>query len=451
MVRFHPVVTVNRSNMSRIYPHIVIILLFSFTSSLSLWSEDWPQWRGPHRDGVLRDAEIRESLPTGELDRLWTVKIGPGYSAPSVAKGRVYLTDRGPHGAAEQIERVFCFDAKTGSEIWSHSYPAPYSIGYRAGPRSAVTVHEGNAIAVGAMGHMKCFDAVTGDIRWQHDLLDEYQIEMPVWGITASPLVVGDRVIQIVAGSDGACVVAFDLGTGEERWKALDERAGYSSPILIQQGGQDVVVCWTGESVSGLNPRDGQLLWQIPMLPSRMPIGVPTPIVKDNLLFVSSFYDGSLMIEFDRERPAARQVWRRVGIDEKNTDALHCMIGTPIFKGKHIYGVDSYGELRCLDMKNGDRIWEDQTAVPRARWATIHMIQHGNREIMLNDQGYLIIADLNPKGYKELSRCKLIAPTKIQLPRRDGVVWAHPAIANGHIFARSDNELVCASLRPRQN
>ena len=122
------------------------------------------------------------------------------------------------------------------------------------------------------------------------------------------------------------------------------------------------------------------------------------------------------------------------------------MISNPIIKGDHIYGVDSYGELRCLDLKTGDRVWENKTAVRRSRWATIHTIQNGDREIMLNEQGELIMATLSPKGYAEHSRAKLIAPTKLQLNRREGVTWAHPAIANGHIFARSDRELVCAKI-----
>ena len=186
------------------------------------------------------------------------------------------------------------------------------------------------------------------------------------------------------------------------------------------------------------------------MLPRNMPIGVPTPVVQGNHLFVSSFYDGSMLIRFDPDRPAAEKVWHRVGIDEKNTDALHCMISNPIIKGDAIYGFDSYGELRCLDLSTGDRIWEDLAAVPRARWATVHTIRQGDREIMLNDQGELIFAKLSRDGFEEQSRMPLIEPTRQQLNRRGGVVWSHPAIANGHIYARNDESLICVSLLPPQ-
>ncbi len=428
-------------------PLVIVVAVNMATASISI-AEDWPQWRGKNRDAVLRETGLMETLPKGVLPRKWSVSIGAGYSGPTVANGRVYVTDRGPEDAQKEIERVLCFSADDGELIWEHTYDAVYTISYRAGPRAAVTIHDGKALSVGAMGHFKCFDAASGDLLWQRSLSEEYQLRMPNWGITAAPLVYQDSVIQIIAGSGNACVVAFDLETGKERWRAIDERAGYSAPILVRQGNQDVVVVWTGESVSGLDPTSGDILWVVPMPPRNMPIGVSTPVVEGNHLFVSSFYDGSLLIRLDPDRPAAKKLWHRMGIDEKNTDALHCMISTPIIKGDHIYGVDSYGELRCLDLATGDRVWENQTAVPRARWATIHIIRHGDREIMINDRGDLIYATLSPDGYTEHSRAGLIAPTRQQLNRRGGVAWAHPAIANAHIYARSDDELICASLMP---
>lgn len=428
----------------------LLTITFVSTSSFVALSgaEDWPQWRGANRDGKLSsDVELVDQLPPGELPREWTVAIGPGYSGPTVADGRVFVTDRQTGDGSESFERVLCFDAATGKSLWTHRYAAPYTIQYTAGPRAAVTVVGDRAISAGAMGHLICFKASTGDVIWQHDTEKEFESQLPIWGIAGSPLVHDDLVIQIISGSGGACVAAFDLKTGEKRWQSLDEPAGYSSPIIVRQGNQDVVVCWTGASVSGLDPKSGRVHWSVPMLPRNMPIGVPTPIVDAQRLFVSSFYDGSMLIRLDANEPKAEMLWHRVGIDEKNTDALHSMIGTPIFKGDYIYGVDSYGELRCLKASNGDRVWEDQTAVPRNRWGTIHIFQLPDREILFNDQGDLIFATLSPEGFQEHSRAKLIAPTRLQLNRRGGVTWAHPAISNGMIYARSDEELVCASLR----
>ncbi|MGV3722528.1 MAG: hypothetical protein ACO1SX_16600 [Actinomycetota bacterium] len=117
--------------------------------------------------------------------------------------------------------------------------------------------------------------------------------------------------------------------------------------------------------------------------------------------------------------------------------------------GDYIYGVDSYGELRCLDLMTGDRIWESRDAVPRARWANIHFVVNGDKVWMFNERGQLIIARLSPKGYEEISRAQLIQPTTGQLPQRGGVCWTHPAYANQHVFIRNDAELVCASLKAR--
>ncbi len=428
------------------YPTILALLAsFIFTSLNN--ADDWPQWRGVNRDGVLSaDEQLIDALPEGQLPRRWSVPIGAGYSGPTVVGDRVYVMDRQSENENDSRERVLCFDTATGENVWTHEYDAPYTIQYKAGPRAAVTIHAGRAISVGAMGHLHCLDAATGKVIWKHQLETKYNAELPIWGIAGAPLVHDGLVIQIAAGSDGACVVAFDLNTGAERWRALAEPAGYSAPIIIRQGTTDVLACWTGASVSGLDPMTGKVFWSVPMPSRNMPIGVPTPITDGEHLFVSSFYDGSMMIKLDTTKPQAEKLWYRVGISEQNTDALHCMIGTPLFKGDYIYGVDSYGQMRCLQKSNGDRVWEDQTAVPKNRWGTIHIIQHNEHEIMLNDQGELIFATLSPKGYTENSRTKLIAPTLKQLPRRGGVVWSHPAIADGFIYARSDEELVCASL-----
>ena len=177
-----------------------------------------------------------------------------------------------------------------------------------------------------------------------------------------------------------------------------------------------------------------------------MIINVPTPVVERDRLFLTCFFDGSLMLKLDEDALRVEKLWRRQGPSEQQTDALHAMISTPRMKGDYVYGVDSYGELRCLDAKTGDRVWEDLTAVPKARWATIHMVRNGDRIWMFNERGELVIGTLSPQGFREISRAKLIAPTTEQLDSRNGVCWSHPAYAYKHVFARNDRELVCASL-----
>jgi outer membrane protein assembly factor BamB len=415
------------------------------TTITSARGDDWPHWRGPTRDGVWHEKGLIDKFAGAEVPIRWRVPVGSGYSGPTVYQGRVYLTDRIVEPT--QKERVLCFEQETGKTVWQHEYDCQYRVGYPAGPRASVVCDEGRAFALGTMGDLHVFDAADGKLLWKHDLNAEYKIEMPIWGIAASPLVVGDLVIIQVGGAD-ACLVAFDKKTGKERWQALGDRASYAAPILVQQGGKPVVVCMTGENVVGLDPASGNVYWSQPFGPEKMPIGISTPIVDDNgRLFMTSFYDGSLMLKLDDSAaPGAEKLWRRKGLDEKRTDALHSIISTPLFLGDHIYGVDSYGELRCLDAKTGDRLWEDLTATPTARWSTIHFVVNADRVWMFNERGELIIAKLSPSGYEEISRAKLIAPTTEQLRQRGGVCWSHPAFAGRSVFARSDVELVCGNL-----
>ena len=409
------------------------------------FGDDWPQWRGPDRDGVWREEGIITRFSSAQLPRRWTTPISSGYSGPTVAAGRVYVTDRLIE--PKQVERVHCFEWKSGKNLWTHAYDCTYSgVGYAAGPRASVTIDEDRAYSLGAMGDLYCFNAASGQVRWKHDCLLEYQINMPIWGIAASPLVEKDLVIVQIGGADSCCVVAFDKHSGKERWTALDDRASYSAPVMIDQAGQRVLVCWTGDNVVGLDPATGKVHWKHPFTPTRMVIGIATPVVEANRLLVTSFYDGALMLQLSPNTLSVKQLWRRLGPDEQNTDSLHSVIATPYLEGDYVYGVDSYGELRCLDAKTGDRIWESLAPTPRARWSNIHMIRNGDRIWMFNERGELIISRLSPKGYEELSRTRLIDPTEEQLRQRGGVCWAHPAYAYRHVFVRNDKELVCGSL-----
>jgi len=285
-----------------------------------------------------------------------------------------------------------------------------------------------------------------GKVIWQRDLLAAYQASTPVWGFASSPLVYKNLLIVQTGGANGACLVAFNKSSGQEQWRALDDKASYSSPILIKQAGQQVLICWTGGNVVGVSPDTGRIYWQIPFKPRKMILNIADPVVQGNFVYFSAFYDGSLLIQLDQEKLSAQTVWRRIGESERNTDALHCCISTPLVTGDYIYGVDSYGELRCLDLHTGDRIWESQEAVPRARWSNIHMVRQDDRLWFFNERGELIICRLSPQGYHEISRTKLIDPTTEQLKQRGGVCWSHPAYANRCVFARNDKELVCADL-----
>ncbi len=408
-------------------------------------AEDWPQWRGPNRDGVWNETGLVDRFASEQIALKWRVPLGPGYCGPTVSCGRVFVMDR--QTEPTEAERVLCFDEQTGRRLWVYSYACTYDrVSYTAGPRASVTIVDGRAYALGTMGHLHCLDTETGDVVWRRDLDRDYSIRMPLWGIASAPLVHEGLVITHIGGDDGACVVAFDRLTGEERWRALDDRASYSAPILVTRGTRVVVIVWNGDALAALSVTDGKVYWRIAFPPRKMPIGVPTPVVDDDRIFVSSFYDGSLMAQMGTRPTDARKLWSACGKSERSTRALQCMISTPVMRNGYIYGVDSYGELRCLEAATGRRIWENQTATPRARWSNIHMVVQRDRVWMFNERGELLIAKLSPEGFHEISRTQLIEPTTAQLRQRGGVCWSHPAFANRHVFARNDKEMVCANL-----
>ena len=427
---------------------ITLLLIVSFSvisiHNHSVIADDWPQWRGPNRDGVWNETGIIEEFDGGEIPIKWSVPIGSGYSGPTVADGRVYVTDR--LTKPKQVERVHCFDWQTGDEIWSYTYACDYKIDYTAGPRANVTVHDGLAYALGAMGHLHCFDAEIGEIKWRKDLNEEYNINMPIWGIACAPIVEGENLIVQIGGKPKACIVSFDRKTGVEKWKSLSDNASYSAPIVINQAGKRVLICWTGHNIAALDPGTGYVHWLFPLPPRRFEIGIATPVLYQDKLFMTHFIQGSLMLKLLQDKIDVELDWHRKGKDEQNTDALQTTMATPVLIDNYIYGVDSYGELRCLDAQNGDRIWEDLTAVRKARWSNIHFIQNSDRVWMFNEHGELLITELSPEGLNVISRAKLIEPTLDQLNRRGGVTWAHPAFAYKHVFARNDKELVCADL-----
>lgn len=418
-----------------------LILALLFLTHIS-FCQDWPDWRGPDRDGIWDETGIIEKFNSAVIKPEWSVPIGSGYSGPTVSNGKVYVTDLKER--PNQTEGVLCFDEKTGEKLWEYGYECDYvGVGYPAGPRASVVINNGKAYSLGTMGNLFCFNAINGEVLWQKDMNKIYEIRMPTWGISATPLIVDNKIILQISGNNNACVVALDKNTGKEIWRNLDEIAGYSAPILIAKNGTKVVVVWTAESLCGLNPDNGQIYWQIPWEVGAG-MSISTPVLHDDHIFVSCFYSGSLLVNLENNFTSAKIAWQRSGESERKTDALHCVMNTPVIMDNFIYGVDSYGELRCLDFKTGDRIWEDLSAVKKDRWANIHFIQNEDRVWMFNEHGELIISELSSKGFREISRARLIEPTKKQLPR--GVTWSHPAFANKHVFIRNDEKLLCADL-----
>jgi len=352
---------------------------------ITTYAEDWPDWRGLHRDGRWSEKGIIQKFDNKDIKLKWSTPIDAGYNGPTVSEGRVYIMDR--KNSPVETESVKCLDAGTGSLLWSFVYDCKYEgIGYPAGPRASVIIDGSLAYSFGSMGNLYCFNKASGKVLWKKDMNKEYKINMPIWGLAASPLIADDNIILQVGGSNNACVVALNKETGKECWTNLKDAASYSSPILIKQNGKKVVVVCTGENLTGLDPQTGKIYWQVPFF-SKMSLNIPTPVMYKDYIFVSCFYNGSLLVKLDPDALSASKVWQRSGKNENITDALHCCISTPLLKDDHIYGIDSYGQMRCLDLLTGERIWEDLTAVKKERWANIHFVQNGRKTWRFNEHG----------------------------------------------------------------
>lgn len=427
-------------------PLIATALLLSL-ASLST-ADDWPQWGGPQRDLVWREDGIVKTLPkpdkNGMLPRVWSTPIGEGYAGPAVANGRVFVMDMVERRGRSGKERLVCLDAKNGKILWKQAWPVVYGISYPAGPRCTPVISDGRVYAIGAVGDFLCCDEKTGKILWQKNFVKEYKTRLAIWGMVASPLVDGDQLITLVGGADNALVVSFNKKTGKELWRSLeDRRVGYAPPVMFTFGKTKQVIIWHPSAVSSINPKDGKLIWQIPFrVQSGLSIATPRKI--GNRIFVSAFYNGPLMIEVADDGKSGKVAWKGNSNSERNTDGLHCLIPTPWVTKDNIYGVCSYGQLRCLETKTGKRLWETYEATGKARWWTAFIIPHDDRYFIHNDQGDLIIAELSPKGYKEISRGKLVKPTRPV--RRRMTIWSHPAFAMKSVFARNDKEIVRVDL-----
>jgi len=424
-------------------------------------ADDWPQWLGPRGDSVWRETGILQKFPKGGPKVRWRRPLGGGYTGPAIADKRVYVMDFLPDkGAAKPdtppprgtkgTERVLCLDAANGKQIWKHEYPCHYRIGYATGPRTTPVVAGAKVYTLGAMGDLNCLDAAKGTPLWSKNFLKEFKARVPVWGWAATPLLDGQR-LYCLAGGEGSAMVALDKDSGKLLWKALSsEEVGYAPPVLTTAAGKRQLIVWLSDSVSGLDPENGKAYWTRPYpdkgTPRRPAVTIATPRVAGDLLFLSSFYHGSLMLRLDRDRPGASVVWKSKRAPER-ADALNAVMMTPFFKDGYLYGVAGQGELRCLKADTGEEKWETLKAATDGKktfLATVFLIEQGDRFFLFNDQGDLIIARLTPKGYEEIDRAHVIATSQEAFGRP--VVWSHPACADRCMYLRNDKEIICLSL-----
>jgi outer membrane protein assembly factor BamB len=451
-----------------------LVVLIAGASAAS--AEDWPQWLGPKRDGVWRETGLVEKFPTGGPKVVWREPVGVGYAGPAVAGGKVFVTDYVParkdalpasgftKGRHAGTERVTCRAAATGKHLWTTEYPVEYTVSYPGGPRCTPLVDGEIVYTLGTMGDLKALAVADGKEVWARNFMKDYDAGLPQWGFAAHPLVDGEKLICLVGGTNDRLVVAFDKKTGKQLWASQSCLGdfGYSPPMIYEFGGKRQLIIWHTRAVVGLDPDTGKRLWRVEF-EVRSALTAPTARkVGADRLFVTSFYNGSMLLAVGANK--AEVVWKSKSKGEtpdKTTD-LSSIMCTPWVDGDHIYGVCSYGQLRCIEADTGKRVWatmqatrgkltpakvaENPEPADTERWNLAFIIPQGDHQILFNDQGDLIIAKLSPKGYEELDRAQIIDATNRMAGRGRPVVWMHPAFANKCVYARNDKELICVSL-----
>ncbi len=403
-------------------------------------AEDWPEWRGPGRDAVVNETGLLETFPKGRLPLAWQAAVGPGWSSPVIAKGRVFLMDAIIERPKAK-ERLHCFEESTGKELWQRVWEVDYpgwafTPGQTAGPTSTPLVRDGRIYILGETGDARCLETDSGKSIWERPL--GQQLEMKELAGKASPLLEDGLLILLLGGKPDACIVAFHAATGEEAWRALSDELAYSSPIVITAAGRRQLIAWTQQSVSALDPKTGALLWREPGSVSYND-AVATPVVSGEHLLV-----GGMMFRLHQDAPGATLLWPAAGAQKlRNLSNT----ASPMIRAGHVYSALSNGELVCYEALTRRELWKVKSATPPrgGSGASIHLTAHGETTLLYNDQGELIRAALTPGGYREISRAKLLDPVYPFGAHK--VAWSAPSFANGRVFARNEKTLVAASLR----
>jgi outer membrane protein assembly factor BamB len=411
--------------MSRFYAVLALLL-----AAPPAPGGDWPQWLGPRRDGTSA-----EKIPAwkGAPAKRWARPAGEGFSVPVVAGGRVFVHAR---VAGKDEEELLALDARSGKELWRQSYPrAPYFSIINTGPQATPCVVQGKVYTYGVTGVLCCFEAQTGKQVWRQDVFRKLGVQVPRFGVTCSPLVVGDRVL-VSAGGRGSAVVALDADKGEIAWKALDGPVSTASPIVYlnrakKDGGLEAVFI-NGRSLVALNPFDGSVSWEYAL--ADQPLGTtPSPVAAGDLLLVSSNQTGGFGVRLATlgEKLAPSSAW-------KNAE-LTGYFATPLAVGKeHAYMLTTTllpqptSTLRCIEAKTGKELWKQE----KVGTFQAGLIRTGdNKLLVLDDSGLLRLVEHDPKGYRELARLQACGGTMV-----------NPALANGSLYVRDHKTVTCWQL-----
>lgn len=373
---------------------------------------DWPQFRGPNRDGVSRETGLLKSWPAGGPKVLWKAPVGEGFSHVVVAGGRLF-TLYGQGGS----EHAVAMDAASGKQIWKTAIDSKYKSDMGNGPRSTPTVDAGMVYALSANGKLVALNAANGRKVWEKDLEDEFDARLPGWGASTSPLVEGNLLLVDVGGSGGKSLMAFDKKTGKTVWSSQNDKAGYSAPIAVTVGGVRQVVFFTATSVVSVAPATGKLFWRIPWR-TDWDVNAAAPIfVAPDKLFISSGYGvGAALYKLKGGSPP-EEIWKSRGMKNQFSSSV-------LWKGT-IYGFDD-ATFKAIDAATGKDLWRQRGLGHGS------LILADGHLVVLSERGKLVLVEANPAAYKEKGSVEILS----------GKCWTAPTLANGKLYVRNEEQLV---------
>lgn len=383
----------------------------------------WTDFRGPKRDGHYTEQPINVDWVKSPPKLLWKQPVGAGYASFVVADGLAFTIEQ-----RREQETVTAYEVETGREIWAHNYAAHFQEWMGGeGPRATPTWHEGRLYALGGTGQFRCLEATTGKLLWQHDLFAEHSCSNLFFALAASPLVVDDKVIVLAGepqGRDGRMLIAYDKTTGSVMWKTLEDKAAYSSPMLVKLAGERQLLVHSAGHLLGVSPADGKALWRFPWR-VEFDNSIAQPIVTStNRLVLSAGYGtGAVGIELNRTETgfAVKELWRNKFLKNKFTSS--------VLHNGHLYGLDE-DILVCLDAATGERRWKD------GRYGYGQVLLASGHLVILCGDGDLALVQALPDRHVEVAR----------VPGIKGKTWNHPAIAGGTLFVRNAIEMACFDL-----
>jgi outer membrane protein assembly factor BamB len=392
--------------------------LFLVSTSIAV-SAQWPQWRGPNRDGMVDAAHVPVSWPA-TLSRQWTQTVGEGYSTPVLADGRIYV-----HSRQDPDEVVTALDLATGRPVWTERYASSfnknkYANAMSKGPFSTPLVANGIVYTLGTSAVLSAFDAATGAVKWRKDWSKEIDTSKLFTGTAMSPIIDSGLLIVHVGDDTSGAFRAFDPATGAEKWSLPGHGPGYASPIVTTLAGVRHLVTMTDNAVVGVGVADGRLLWQIPF-PDEWNENIVTPAVAGDILIVSGTRKGTFGYRVAAEGRAhkATEMWH-------NTDVPMYM-SSPVVDGNFVYGFSNKrkGQLFCLEAKTGTVKWTTE-----GRGGTNAALQRaGENLLVLTTDGELIVARRNPEKFEELNRYKVA----------DSETWAQPVLLKDAVIIRTSD------------